>query len=447
MQRFKLALYAGLICAGTAHAAIPEQQAARLGKDLTPLGAEKAGNASGTIPAWTGGITTPPAGYKPGSHHLDPYASDRILFTITAENMQQYAEQLSAGHKAMFAAYPDWQMQIYPSRRSAAFPQRIYDATRNNATRAELANNGIGIKNSSVGIPFPIPKTGVEVVWNHLVRYRGDKGQRVRGQATPMPDGSYNLLKFNDKFDAVYSYDPEQAEKRQVLYKLKQEITSPAAVAGTLVLVHETTNALDAPRRTWTYSPQQKRVRRVGDYAYDDIATGSDGLATVDNFDMYAGTPDRYDWTIVGKKEIYIPYNAYRLHSDTLKYDDIIRPGHINPQHARYELHRVWVIDGKLKLTATHSYPRRTFYVDEDSWQIAIADHYDDTGAIWRVGEAHILNYYEVPVQWSTLDALYDLKAKRYQLVGLDNQESMYDFKPEFSASEFTPASVRRQGN
>src|SRR3546814_4854380 len=86
---------------GVAQAAVSPEQAARLGKDLTPTGAEQAGNADGTIPAWTGGITTPPAGYKVGMFHPDPFPNDKIEFTITPQNYKQYADKLTVGQKAM----------------------------------------------------------------------------------------------------------------------------------------------------------------------------------------------------------------------------------------------------------------------------------------------------------------------------------------------------------
>lgn len=431
---------------GVAGAKVGAEAAARLGKDLTPLGAEQAGNAAGTIPAWTGGISAPPAGYQPGQHHLDPYAGDQPLYTVSAANIGQYAEQLSEGQKALLQTYPDWKLKVYPTRRSAAFPKRIYAATQANATRAELADNGLGVKDAFVGIPFPIPASGLEAVWNHELRYRGDHLLRQRGQAAVHEDGSYNLVKFNDKFDGVYSRADEGAKRDYTLFRIKQEITAPAGPAGTIVLVHETTNVIEAPRRTWIFSPKDKRVRRVGEYAYDDPSTAADSLVTVDQFDMYSGTPDRYDWKLVGKKELLVPYNAYKLHSDSLKYSDILLPGHINPEHARYELHRVWVVEGRLKLGTSHAYSKRVLYIDEDSWQTLVADHYDEAGKIWRVAEAHGLNYYEVPVQWDTLEVFHDLKDKRYLVSGLDNEESMYDFKTAIPDSEFTSGSVRRQG-
>ena len=64
----KAALCAALALSVTnAFAKVPESELARLGQDLTPSGAEKAGNADGTIPAWTGGLTEAPAGFVEGT--------------------------------------------------------------------------------------------------------------------------------------------------------------------------------------------------------------------------------------------------------------------------------------------------------------------------------------------------------------------------------------------
>ena len=166
IQIFKLSilLIAALTLTAQGFAAVSADEAARLGKDLTPMGAEKAGNADGTIPAWDGGITTPPAGYEKGMHHPDPYAADKVLFTITAENVSQYADKLTVGQQAMLKAYPSYKMNIYPTHRSAAMPQRIYDATKAVATTAQLAEGDNGVTGAINGIPFPIPKKGVEVI-------------------------------------------------------------------------------------------------------------------------------------------------------------------------------------------------------------------------------------------------------------------------------------------
>jgi hypothetical protein len=113
----------GLFSAPAVMAKIPADQAARLGQDLTPVGAEMAGNADGSIPAWTGGITKPVEGYTAGMHHPDPFAADQVLFTITKANLNEYKSFLSPGQIALFEAYPEtFKMNIYPTRRSASNP-------------------------------------------------------------------------------------------------------------------------------------------------------------------------------------------------------------------------------------------------------------------------------------------------------------------------------------
>lgn len=423
------------------------EEIARLGKDLTPLGGEMAGNADGSIPAWQGGISKPPAGYKKGDHHPDPFAADKVQVTINAANMDKYADKLTAGHKAMLKTYPSFSMNIYATHRSAASPQRIYDATRKVAATAELVNGGDGVKGTVNGIPFPVPKSGIEVIWNHLLRYRGDIAERRIAQAAMTRSGDYTLVKFDDEFNLIYSKAGiTEAELANKILLFKQEVTSPARLAGEILLVHETLDQIKEPRAAWIYNPGQRRVRRAPNVSYDNPGTASDGIRTNDQFDMFNGATDRYNWKLVGKKEMFVPYNSYKLHSNTLKYKDILTPLHINPEYPRYELHRVWVVEATLKDGSRHLYKKRTFYIDEDSWQILVVDIYDNRDQLWRVSEGHPISYYEVPTFWTTLEVHTDLQSGRYLAIGLDNESSMYDFDIKRTMEDYSPGSLRREG-
>ncbi len=457
MIKLKYILGPGLLAAAgvaaMAAAGVTAQQAAQLGADLTPMGAEKAGNAASTIPAWTGGIKSAAdagaPGFKSGGHHPDPYANDKPLYKVDASNLSQYAANLTAGHKAVLNAYKgSYFMNVYPSHRSAAFPQRIYDATKANATSAKLTGSGSGVTGAIGGVPFPIPSSGVEVIWNHILRFRAEIAERVIGQAAVTRTGSYNMVKFHDETYVGYSLPgaTEAALDNVVLYFI-QETIAPARLAGEILLVHETLDQTLEHRKAWLYNPGQRRVRRAPNVAFDNPGTGSDGLRTSDQFDIFNGSPERYDWKLVGKQEIIVPYNAYPLHSNKLKNDDILKPLHINQQHARYELHRVWVVDATLKAGQRHIYKRRTFYVDEDSWQILVVDCYDNRDQLWRVQEGHSINYYEIPTFWTTLELTYDLQAGRYLALGLDNEEPRtVNFDAKRTAADFTPAAIARRG-
>ncbi|MBL9214930.1 MAG: DUF1329 domain-containing protein [Opitutaceae bacterium] len=440
-------LAAGAVLLLPVRASISAADASRLGKDLTPLGGEQAGNADGSIPAWKGGLTTAPAGYQPGMHHPDPFADDTVQFTITAGNADTYAAKLTPGHLALLKAYPSYTMPVYPTRRSASNPQRIYDATRQYAQTATLTEGGNGIAGSVIGIPFPIPQNGLEAIWNHLTRYRGIAASRHIGQAAPQRNGSYTLVDFEDEFLFNYVRDGiREQDLDNVLIFFKQEVTAPARLAGTILVVHETMDQVKEPRRAWVYNTGQRRVRRAPNVAYDNPGTAADGMRTSDQFDMFNGAPDRYDWKLVGKKEMYMPYNSYRLHSGDLKYAQILKPLHINQELTRYELHRVWVVDATLKAGTSHVYSRRTFYLDEDSWQILAADQYDGRGQLWRVSEAHCINYYDAQTFWSTLEVHTDLIAGRYLAIGLDNEGKMYDFTLTRRPQDYTPATLRQEG-
>jgi hypothetical protein len=422
------------------------------GTPLTPVGAERAANKDGTIPEWTGGITAPPAGYKVGMHHPDPFAGDKAQFEITAKNYKDYGDKLSAGQVAMFQKYPDWKMVVYPTHRSASFPQRIYDYSIKNAATGELVDDGEGVDQVEEGFPFPIldndpAKAGQEAIWNHKLKFKGVSFARWNNQAIVTESGQFTLIRFREEGLGLY-YKPGNTLKdiNNILLYFFEDVVSPPRLAGQVLLVHETLDSKKEPRQAWIYNPGQRRVRRAPNVAYDNPGTASDGLRTNDMTDMFNGALDKYDWKLVGKREMYVPYNAYKAHSDQTKVEDLIKPHFINPDLLRYELHRMYVVEATLKPGQRHINPRRTFYIDEDSWQILEIDHYDTDGKLWRYSEAPSVNYYEVPVFWSTLECHYDLKSSRYLVQGLDNQEQEYDFSFPATPDMFSPQALRQRG-
>ena len=429
-------------------AAVSAAEAAKLGKELTPMGAEKAGNAAGTIPAWTGGLTSPRAGFKAGGHYPNPFASDKPKFTITGANADQYKDQLSPGQIAMLKKYPTWKMNVYETRRTASFPKGHYDQTIANATKATLAAGGNGIVGTTGGIPFAIPKNGLEVIWNHLTRYRGEAYATNWSQAAVTRDGNYTPVRFEYEYEFHYGSlekKPNEIEQGK-LFNFLQSITAPARLAGQILLVHEFTDQVKTPRNAWTYNPGQRRVRLAPNVAYDNPGTASDGLRTNDDFLMFNGATDRYDWKLIGKKEMYVPYNSYVISGNTVSMKDVLKAGHVNPDTTRYELHRVWVVEATLKPGTSHIYTKRVFYIDEDSWMNVVQDKYDARGQLWRVSEQHNINYADIPMQAPSLEVHHDLQSGRYLAMGLRNDERSVYVPIKRTAADFSPNGLRRAG-
>jgi hypothetical protein len=417
------------------------------GPDYTPLGAERAGNAAGTIPAWTGGLTRPPPQNDPTRHELDPFPEDKPLFTVTAANVADFGDMVSPGQRALLEAYPDtWRLPVYTSRRTAAYPDWVYEGAIDNARRLDPESDTVGdVVQARITSPFPIPQRGEQVVWNHNLRWRGLRVQSALARAAVTPRGRYSVILGEMDIGFPYGSPRENAFKREypnVLLALKSKITAPSLLANDASLNWEPIDHRISRRATWEYFEALRRVIRRPYLGYEQPAPYTDSLRTVDDFELFNGATDRYEWTILGKREMLIPYNAYRLHSDRLGYDDILQTGHINPDHARYELHRVWVVEGRLKEGAKHVYSRRVFYLDEDSWQIGVSESYDMDGELWRVAEAHALNYYTVPVQLATLYVFHDLKQRRYVVDGIDNERPPYRFLTDADPREFSANSL-----
>lgn len=433
--------------AGQALAAVSPEDAARLGSELTPVGAERAGNADGTIPAWNGGMTTPPPGYEPGGQRIDPFAEESPLLTITAENYQQHAERLTAGQIALFERYPGFRMPIYPTHRTAAAPQFVYDFTKKNATRSRLNEDGSGVIDAYGGYPFPIPENGFEVLWNHNLRWLGSGSRKNYINLTVYPNGEATVGQ-GELWETFPYYDPEGTlesfEGDNWLLMLQYSL--PVRRKGEVILVRDPLNAVTSPRQAWQYIPGQRRVRRAPTISHDTPNAQFAGQATYDDAFMFNGTPDRYNVELIDKREVYIPYNSNGMllkaqeGLDTI--ENIATPHFPDPELARWELHRVWVIEATLKEDSRHLYEKRTFYVDEDSWAIAATDIYDGRDNLWRVGFANLLNAYDVPLTairsyWHT-----DLQNGAYAFNEVDLEPVRY-YEGE-GDNFYTPAQVRK---
>jgi hypothetical protein len=438
------------LLASSVMAAVSPQEAAQLGTTLTPLGAQKEGNVDGSIPAWTGGLKKGAASFD-NNFLGDPFASEKPLFTITAGNAAQYKDKLTPGQMAMFQRYADtYKIPVYQSHRTASSPQEIYDAAKKNAVTTELGADGNSLRNFAQTryYPFPIPKSGIEVVWNHTTRYRGQNFKRTSAQIAPQTNGAYTVVEMDDEMGSpMFMQGVDKEKSANVIFYYKQEVTAPSRMAGNVLLVHETIDQVNEPRMAWQYSAGQRRVRRAPQVAYDGPGTAADGLRTSDNGDLFNGAPDRYDWKLIGKKEMYIPYNNYKLQSPKLKYDDIIKPGHINQDLTRYELHRVWEVEATLKAGARNIYAKRHMYFDEDTWSLVEVDHYDGRGQLWRVGEGFAMNDYEHGIATYANQAIYDLIAGRYIVMNLLNESKRgIEYGVTASLNDFTPAALRNEG-
>jgi len=441
--KFSASLLALTMATGTAYAKVSNTEANKLGGELTAVGAQKAANQAGTIPAYTGGL----AQDSSADPYANIYANEKPLFVINQSNLAQYKDNLTAGQLAMFEKYPTtYTMPIYATHRTASYPQKILDKAKKNATSAELLAGGNGLTNFDETVPFAIPQNGLEVIWNHVTRFRGGSVELNQATVPVQRDGSFTPIKIRAQFTPPQylkeGYDAKADEN--ILFYYTSSIKSPARLTGNVLLVHETVDQMKEPRKAWQYNAGQRRVRRAPQVAYD--APNTDGMRTSDQVDMYNGAPNRYDWKLVGKKEIYIPYNSYKIIDKDAKYADIVGAGHINQEFARYELHRVWHIEATLKEDARHIYGKRSLYLDEDTWQIAIADHYDNRGQLWRVSEGHAMQFVNANTPWYTSITNYDLISGRYMVELNSEERNAFKFGSVVKRKDFTTSAIRRSG-
>ena len=450
-RRATLAAALGSVFIVTAQAA-PED-VARLGSELTCLGADKSGNADGSIPPYSGKwLGVPPqVDFKgTGNHPVDPYPDEKSLFVITASNLAQYADQLSDGQKALFKLYPaTFRMPIYPSHRDFRYNDAVCQATKENAAIAKLVDDGEGVVGKTGGTPFPVPRSGLELLKNaSTFTLRAWTEEYISDNAYVLKDGNINWGRVHSRNLAPALEPGKIGDTTGNSSFYLNETLLPQRDKGEINTGTEFWNDKTEPRQAWRYDPGTRRVRQSPGYGFDMSFPGSGGSITVDEVRLFNGSGQRYDWKIVGKREMYIPYNAYRLHSPNLKYAELLTPGHINPEAMRYEKHRVWELEGTLKPGYRHLYGKRKLYIDEDTWFPMLADNYDNRGELWRTSMVNYYYAYETQGQQAGVGLYHDLNAGSYLAFNLINeQRNGYQLnKPGFSPKDFGPEAARRFG-
>jgi hypothetical protein len=405
----------GLVYTGMALGAMNAEEATQLGTVLTGVGAERAGNKEGTIPAYTGGITTPPKEYQPNSGvRPDPFAHEKPLFSIDAQNLEPYADRLTEGVKTLMKKYPTFRIDVYPTHRSVGFPEWVLDGTKKGATRATTTNDGLILKDAQGGLPFPIPKSGYEAMWNHLTTYIANP--ILEGESWYVDSSGRPVM--GDKgityYDNSEQWDPRfNGQNDYYFTKAKYFSTGPPRRTGLALLCHNPVNWVKLERPCWFYLPGQRRLRLASDLSYDLPNDAVAGMCNLDDIHIFNGAMDRFDFKIIAKKEMYVPYNCYKA-TYFVDEKELLGAHHLNPDHLRWELHRVWVVEGRLKEGKRHNYSLRRYYLDEDSWLILAADIYDLQGKLYRVGFGYLTQSYDVKAPNHQFCGFYDLESRNY---------------------------------
>lgn len=428
-------------------AAVSPDEAGKLKGELTPMGAEKAGNKAGTIPAWDGGATRAPAGYKEGDARPDPFAGEKPVLSISAKNMDQYADKLTEGTKALMKKYPGYRIDVYPTHRTAAMPQWAYDNTFKNATRCKTRDGGLSLDGCYGGIPFPIPKTGHELMWNHMLAWKGQANSMLFRLFVVTADGKATMASDGlNEVQSPYWFKDGSLEKFNGDYNNLMLVTyGPPFKAGESILLRDTVDA-NKGRQAWQYLVGQRRTRKAPTLGYDTPDSVASGAFYFDEAFGFSGALDRYDWKIVGKKEMYIPYNTNRTW--LAKSADLLGPQYLNPDFIRWELHRVWEVEATVAPGKRHAVPKRRFYLDEDTYTAVLSDMWDGQGQIWRVGYTLPMAMPDVPGSVAQTFGLYNLLANTYVLANYPG-EKPYQFKqvPPWNENYFTPENLAAKGN
>ena len=426
----------------SAPAKVSVKEALRLKQDLTPLGAERYANKSGSIPKWETDEMT----WSAHENWINNIQKEQPLYQINATNYREYQDQLSRGQIELLKAYPEsFYIPVYPTHRTAKIPDWLYENAFKNALEAETVNNGEEIANTWPGLPFPTPGSAKEIMWNHQLRWKGISFNLKTMEATINRFGHYRIIENTVDVYSIF-HDPNRnkvIDDWRYVYYLSY-ITAPAKLAGGAYLTHESIVPLSKPRQSWIYIAGQRRLRRSPVMGYDAPTFTSDGLRMIDEVDMFNGAMDRYDWKLLGKKEVIIPYNNEKLQKAFHDRPSLFTPYHLNPEHTRFEKHRVWMVEATLKEGKKHLYQKRVFYIDEDTWSIAMVDIFRKNDDFWRTSLRYSVYYDQMPGILSTADVYYDIGEKMYYVQGLRLEDATFSTTPP-PVSYFMPGNIRQR--
>lgn len=436
-----------LAVAGSSFAAGTAEEAAALGRELTPLGAEKAGSVDGAIPAWQGGLSRPRDAAGWSAEHVDLFPNEHALFSVSARNLDEYTARLTDGVQALLRKYPEtYRIDVYPAHRTSAAPQWLYDATRRNATAATLVDgtSGLVVQNAYGGVPFPLPKNGAEVIWNHLLRWRGIAHQRQFANfmttavgARVVVDGGFADVQFPYyASDGLTRFDGD--------YSMMRIVSEEPPQRHGVEYVER--NNLDGNRNTsWAYVPGQRRVRKLPVSCCNTPLPSAAGIITFDEVEVFNGRIDRFEWTLVGKGERYIPYNTNG--SLNVSVDELLQPNHLNPQHVRWELHRVWIVEANLRPGQRHVVARARYYLDEDTWIAVLGDRWDANGKLVKTLWALPLALPEIPAVTAVTSGAHDLVTGTWiAMAVLNGRPEAYKDVPPWPDAHFTADAMAGEG-
>jgi len=429
-KRAGTGLAALVLLAGARTALAASDPAAALLGRLTPVGAERAGNDDGSIPPWRG--TVAPA---------DPTGQEKPVLIITHDNVQLHAARLPEGAMRLFMRFADYTIRVFPTHRTAVAPDRVYAQIAANAARAQAAPDGIayGVAGAHGGIPFPLPKNGTEIVWNHLLAFWG--GARETHVSTFIASGDGSIQQsagYREITDfSYYGPAPAAGEADPYYFRTRRIQDAPAARAGEAYIAWQPLNTARNRYVAWRYLAGEHRVRKAPSLSYDTPDADASGYEELDDYYLFFGGPDRYDFRVLGKREMYVPYNNDVMNAAEPR--DAMGPQHANQEKLRYELHRVWVVDGTLAHGKSHVAPHRRLYIDEDSWLVVYSEAWDEDGKLWKFGHGTMTLRPQIPAVITGAQFMYDLLQGGYCLdFAFGGKNGYYHATPPHPARVFS---------
>lgn len=306
---------------------------------------------------------------------------------ITAASLEEFGDQLTLGHQRILQRIYGFAIPLYPAR---ALPDKAVAEAPSKSTAVVMLNGGTTLEGYSRGIPFPEPETGLHVLWNSKMRYRGRRwGADVR-RTMVYPSGQTFSIGAEDYYLDARPVDSDEPAFFR-LWKFEFPDGRPRGTNQDGLHWKEVIGGSSDARNLFvTFG--RGFTKRIALAPTEGHIGGGLSFRPFDMVDMYSGSLTDKTYKLLGRRAFVVPYVAEQPIDQMMTLEAFAQAGAPDLQAAHYQQTEVWVVD-MIEIGDSHAGNptyRRRFYVDPLTWTPLVIESYDDNDKLQFMQECHL---------------------------------------------------------
>jgi hypothetical protein len=309
---------------------------------------------------------------------------------ITIENVDQVKDFVPEGvymgikDPGIFGAKDIW-FEIVPYK-PYKLSKGVIEATQKYSPESKLDDKDMLVSYGTVaGIPFPQPKTGIEMAWNFDSNTRGDSHFEIQFGTVVDCKSGFERTSEQHRWELFWigRYDvppvpviEKKKNPRGIARSFFQRMAAPADFIDTTILEIKYIE----PHRgedLWVYTAMFRRIRRYANNQRTDSIDGTDMI--YDDQDGWYTHLIHNTYDYKGRSDLLVA-----RHQDSKKLEKAEGQGYWNGFQRERVNH--WVVEVKSK-DKNYVYSRQLWYLDPENWQMNFKVMYNRQGQLWKMYE------------------------------------------------------------